>query len=42
VKTLTKQIKDLYAKTSSFLRKKLKKILEDEKISHALESVGLI
>ena len=38
---LTKQVKDLYDKNFKSLKKKLKKALEDEKISHVHESVGL-
>jgi hypothetical protein len=38
---LTKQVKDLYDKNISHWRKKLKKISEDRKISHAHGSIGL-
>ena len=40
--TLTNEVKDLYDKTSSLWRKKLKKISEDGKISDAHELAGLI
>jgi hypothetical protein len=39
---LTKQVKDLYQRTSSLWRKKLKNTSEDGKISHAHELAGLI
>jgi hypothetical protein len=40
--TLTKEVKDLYDKNFKSLRKKLKKISEDGKISHVHRLVGLI
>jgi hypothetical protein len=40
--TLTKQVKDLYDKNFQFLKKKLKKISEDGKISYAHGLAGLI
>jgi transcriptional antiterminator len=39
--TLIKQVKDLYDKTFKSLKKKLKKISEDGKISHAHGEAGL-
>jgi hypothetical protein len=39
---LTKQVKDLYDKTSNPWRKKLKNTSEDEKISHAHGLTGFI
>ena len=38
--TLTKEVKDLFDKTLSFWRKKLKRIPENGRISHALGLVG--
>ena len=38
--TLTKEVKDLYDKNFKSLKKKLKKISEDGKISHAHGLVG--
>jgi hypothetical protein len=40
--TLTKEVKDLYDKNFKSLKKKLKKITEDGKISHAHGLAGLI
>ena len=40
--TLTKEVKDLYDKNFKSLRKKLKKISEDGKISHAHGLAGLM
>ena len=40
--TLTKKVKDLYDKNFNSLKKEIKKILEDGKISHAHGLAGLI